>query len=60
MCFVVDENLHRRFIWENSSFLEVISSSILDILYSTMKADEIVLPEATVEASDFSVELRRS
>ena len=46
-------------ICEILSFWEVISSFILDILDSTVKFGEIVLPETIVEAYDFPVALRR-
>ena len=47
------------FICEISYFWEVISSSILYILDSTVKADDSVIPEASVDASDIPVALIR-
>ena len=38
-------------------FGEVVSSSILDILDSILKSGESVIPEVTVEASDFPMAL---
>ena len=47
------------FIFESFYFWEVISSSILDILDAMVKDNDSVLPEATIEDSDFPVDLRR-
>ena len=46
------------FICEKLSFGGFISSSILGILDSTVKANESNITETTVEASDFPVALR--
>ena len=48
------------FICERSSFWEVVFCSVLDILDSTVKANESVFPKATVEAYDYTVVLKRS
>ena len=47
------------FIFENSSFWEVISSYILDILDSMVNADDSVIPEAKDEAPGYNIALGR-
>ena len=44
MSFVFDELLHHNFVSEVSYFWEVISSFILDLFDSTVKANVCVLP----------------
>ena len=48
-----------RVIFESFYFWEVISSSILDIIESIVKADDSVLLKEIVEVYDFSEALRR-
>ena len=57
-CLLVSISI-KEFIYDSSYLWEVMSSSIYDILYSTVNSDEIVLTDATLRESGSPVPLTK-